>query len=54
VFSPIPRAGAKSPVGAHTHFLPQFLIAGDEIPPALALPDYAAPAAIFYPGKPPA
>jgi predicted Fe-S protein YdhL (DUF1289 family) len=54
VFSLIPRAGENSPVGAHTHFLPQILTAGDEIPPALALPDYAAPVAIFYPGKPPA
>jgi predicted Fe-S protein YdhL (DUF1289 family) len=51
VFSLIPRADEKSPA-AHTHFLPQFLMAGDEIPPALALPEYAAPVAIFYPGKP--
>jgi predicted Fe-S protein YdhL (DUF1289 family) len=54
VFSPIPLADGKSPAGAHTHLLPQFLLSGDEIPPALALPDYAAPVAIFYPGKPPA
>jgi predicted Fe-S protein YdhL (DUF1289 family) len=53
VFSPIPRADGKSPAGAHTHFLPHILIAGDEIPPALVLPDYAAPVAIFYPGNPP-
>ena len=54
VFSPIPLADGNSPVGAHTHFLPQFLVAGDEIPQALTLPDYAAPVAIFYPRKPPA
>jgi predicted Fe-S protein YdhL (DUF1289 family) len=54
VHSPIPIAGGKSPAGAHTHFLPQLLRAGEEIPPGLALPDYAAPVAIFYPGKPPA
>lgn len=52
VFSPIPPTDGKSPAGAHTHFLPHFLLAGDEIPPALALPDYAAPVAIFYPAKP--
>jgi predicted Fe-S protein YdhL (DUF1289 family) len=52
VFSPIPLADGKSPAGAHAHFLPKFQRAGDEIPPALALPDYAAPVAIFYPGKP--
>jgi len=50
VFSPIPLPGGKSPSGAHTHFLPQFLASGDEVPPALALPDYAGPVAIFYPG----
>jgi len=53
VFSPIPQADGKSPTGAHTHFLPQYLRAGHEIPPALAIPDFAAPMAIFYPGKPP-
>jgi predicted Fe-S protein YdhL (DUF1289 family) len=51
VFSPIPLADGKSPAGAHTHFLPRFLQTNDEIPPSLALPEYAAPVAIFYPGK---
>ena len=50
VFSPIPPPGGSSPAGAHTHFLPQFLSSGDECPPSLALPAYAAPIAIFYPG----
>ena len=54
VFSPIPLPGGKSPAGAHTHFLPQFLASGEELPSGLALPDYAAPVAIFYPGPPPA
>jgi hypothetical protein len=53
VFSPIPLADGKSPAGAHTHFLPQYLLAGHEMPPALAIPDFAAPMAIFYPAKPP-
>ena len=54
VFSPIPPPNGKSPAGAHTHFLLQYLASGEEIPPALTLPDYAAPVAIFYPGIPPA
>jgi predicted Fe-S protein YdhL (DUF1289 family) len=54
VFSPIPLADGKTSFGAHTHFLPKFLAAGDEIPSPLTLPDYAAPIAIFYPGKSPA
>lgn len=53
VHTPIPAPGGKSPEGAHTHFLPQYFLTGDEIPPALALPDSAAPVATFYPGKPP-
>ena len=54
VFAPIPPPGGKSSAGAHTHLLPEFLATGEEIPAALSLPDYAAPLAIFYPGKPPA
>jgi hypothetical protein len=54
VSAPIPAPGGRSPPGAHTHFLPQFLASGEEIPSALALPDYAAPVAIFYQGRPPA
>lgn len=50
VYSPIPPPGGSSPDGAHTHFLPQFIALGEEIPAGLALPDYAAPVAIFYPG----
>jgi hypothetical protein len=49
VYAPIPLPHERSPDGTHTHFLPAFLSSGDEINPSLALPDYAAPAAIFYP-----
>ncbi|MBA2125468.1 DUF1289 domain-containing protein [Hyphomicrobium methylovorum] len=49
VFAPIPMPGGKSPDGAHTHLLPEFLKSGEDIPASLALPDYAAPIAIFYP-----
>ncbi|MBI1649177.1 DUF1289 domain-containing protein [Hyphomicrobium sulfonivorans] len=54
VFAPIPPPDGKAPDGAHTHFLPQFLATGEEIPSTLELPSYAAPVAIFYPAKPPA
>lgn len=50
VYSPIPLPGATSPAGAHTHFLPEFLKSGEESPASVALPDYAWPVAIFYPG----
>ena len=46
---PIPAPGAVAPPGAHTHFLPEFLQAGEEAPAGLALPDYALPVAIYYP-----
>lgn len=49
VFAPIPAPGVTPPPGAHTHFLPDFLKSGEEIPAALALPEFAAPVAIFYP-----
>ncbi|WP_245279939.1 DUF1289 domain-containing protein [Hyphomicrobium sp. 99] len=49
VFAKIPSPGEQSPTGAHTHFLPDFLKSGEEIPSSLAPPDYAAPVAIFYP-----
>jgi predicted Fe-S protein YdhL (DUF1289 family) len=49
VFAPIPPPGGQSPAGAHTHFLPRLLAAGDDIPASLALPEYASPTAIFYP-----
>jgi len=51
VFAPIPSPGQSSPSGARTHFLPEFLKSGEDIPSGLAPPDYAAPVAIFYPNK---
>jgi len=51
VFGAIPRLGGPSPSGAHTHFLPEFLKSGEENAANLALPDYAAPIATFYPKK---
>ena len=49
VFTPIPAPGTTTPPGAHTHFLPQLLTAGEEVPAGLSLPDYALPVAIYYP-----
>lgn len=49
VFTPIPMPGTQSPTGAHTHFLPEYLKSNEEIPPSLALPEFAFPVAIFYP-----
>lgn len=49
VFAPIPMPGGQSPSGAHTHFLPEYLKTGEEIPASLALPEFALPVAIFYP-----
>ena len=54
VFAPIPVPGEQSPTGAHTHFLPDHLRSGEEIPASLALPDFALPVAIFYPRAIPA
>jgi predicted Fe-S protein YdhL (DUF1289 family) len=49
VLAPISMPGTQSPAGAHTLFLPEFLKSGEEIPASLAIPDFAAPIAIFYP-----
>jgi hypothetical protein len=51
VFSKTTGPGESLPHGARAHLLPELLNSGDEISPSLALPDYAAPIAIFYPGK---
>lgn len=51
VYAPIPAPGGPPPGGAHTHLLPELIGAGDEVPPSLALPDYALPLAIFYPAS---
>lgn len=50
VFAPISMPGTQSAKpSAHTRFLPEFLKSGEEIPASLALPEFAAPIAIFYP-----
>ena len=49
VLAPIPAPGTLTPDGAHTHFLPEFLKAGEDAPAGLALPDYALPVAVYYP-----
>ena len=49
VLAPIPAPGARTPPGAHTHFLPEFLKDGEEAPAGLALPAYALPVTIYYP-----
>lgn len=51
VFAKMPLPGEQSPPGAHTYFLPDSLKSGEEIASSLALPDYAAPVAIFYPDE---
>lgn len=51
VYAAIPSPSGRSPDGSHTHFLPAFLAAGEEISPSLALPDNAAPIAIFHPPR---
>ena len=51
VYAPIPEPSGRSPDGAHTHFLPAFLAAGEEISPSLALPEKIAPVAIFHPSR---
>ncbi|MEQ1669409.1 MAG: DUF1289 domain-containing protein [Hyphomicrobium sp.] len=51
IFAPIPPPGGQSPAGAHSHFLPQFLEKGEEVPESLRLPGYAMQVAIFYPKR---
>lgn len=53
VFTPIPMPGSQSPSGAHTHFMPDFLKSGEEIPASFTLPPFAMPIAIFYPAPAP-
>lgn len=49
VFAPIPLPSGKAPDGAHTHLLPEFLKAGEDVPASLTLPEFASAVAIFYP-----
>lgn len=51
VYSRTPSGDASSPNGANIPILPEFLESGEEIAASLALPDYAAPIAIYRPNK---
>jgi len=51
VFTPIPPPAGVSPRGPHTHFLPEQLAVGGDLPPALQIPDAYVPCAIHYPAK---
>jgi predicted Fe-S protein YdhL (DUF1289 family) len=49
VFTQIPLPGGKSPAGPHTHFLPNHLAAGGDLPPALQIPDGYTSCTVYYP-----
>lgn len=51
VYAPIPRPGERSPEGAHTHLLLQLMNADAEALGGVALPQWAAPAAVYYPRR---
>ncbi len=51
VFAPILLPGEASPQGPRTHFRPDQLAVGGEVPPALQIPDVYFPCAIHYPDK---
>ncbi len=48
VFTPIPLPSGASPQGPHTHFLPEQLSVGADLPPPLQIPDVYVPCAIHY------
>lgn len=49
VFTAIPPPGGRSPLGPHTHFLPDQLAVGGDLPPNLQIPDSYVACAIHYP-----
>ena len=49
VYAPIPAPGEPSPLGPHTHLLPQLLAKERETPPGMELPEALVPGALFYP-----
>lgn len=53
VSTPIPAPGGPSPVGPHTHLLPQQLETGRALPVGMDLPAAYLPGAIFYPARGP-
>ena len=52
VATPIPPPGGLSPPGPHTHFLPDLLALGGDLPPSLALPKGLVPCAAHYRRRP--
>ncbi|WP_415716508.1 DUF1289 domain-containing protein [Roseibium sp.] len=49
VMTPIPTPTGKSPLGPHTHLLPDHLASGRATPAGMDLPRAYLPGAIFYP-----
>ncbi|MET1414413.1 DUF1289 domain-containing protein [Roseibium sp. HPY-6] len=49
VLTPIPAPTGKSPLGPHTHLLPDHLASGRATPAGMDLPRAYLPGAIFYP-----
>ncbi|WP_158969858.1 DUF1289 domain-containing protein [Chachezhania sediminis] len=49
VLAPIPAPGGQSPVGPHTHLLPDLLSSGRATPVGMDMPRAYLPGAIFYP-----
>lgn len=49
VLTPIPALTGKSPLGPHTHLLPDHLASGRATPAGMELPRAYLPGAIFYP-----
>ncbi len=52
VFARIPGPGEPSPLGPHTHFLPEHLKQGADLPPNIRLPEAYVPCFIHYPARP--
>ncbi len=51
IFARIPLPGELSPTGPHTHFLPEHLAQGRDLPPNIELPDAYIPCFIYYPAQ---
>lgn len=49
IATPIPPPDGTSPRGPHTHFLPDHLASGRDMPIGMDVPEVYAPGAIFYP-----
>jgi hypothetical protein len=49
ILTPIPPPGGTSPLGPHTHLLPDHLATGRAMPAGMDLPRAYLPGAIFYP-----